>query len=40
MEENVLVIIDFDKAIERGFVVFSDHIAEMFKKDNPDHDEE
>lgn len=40
MEENALVIIDFDKAIERGFVVFSNHIAEMFDKDNPDHDEE
>jgi ParB-like chromosome segregation protein Spo0J len=39
MEDSALVIIDFDKAIERGFVVFSDHIAEMFKKDNPEDEE-
>jgi ParB-like chromosome segregation protein Spo0J len=39
MEDSALVIIDFDKAIERGFVVFSDHIAEMFKRDNPEDEE-
>ena len=40
MEDSALVIVDFDKAIEKGFVVFSNHIAEMFDKDNPAHDEE
>ena len=35
MEENALVIIDFDKAIERGFVVLSDGIRDAFKQDNP-----
>lgn len=38
MEESALVIIDFGKAIELGFVAFADEIRDAFKRDNP-HDE-
>lgn len=30
MEKSALVIIDFDKAIEQGFVIMSDHMAEAY----------
>lgn len=33
MEDSALVIIDFKKAIENGFVVLSDKIAEAFKNE-------
>jgi hypothetical protein len=33
MENNALVIIDFNKAIELGFVKISDEIAKMYKED-------
>jgi hypothetical protein len=36
MEQSALVIIDFDKAIENGYVVLSDEIAEQYKKDYVD----
>jgi hypothetical protein len=36
MEQSALVIIDFDKAIENGYVVLSDEIAEQYKKDHVD----
>ena len=35
MEESALVIIDFDKAIESGFVNLSNEIREQYLKDNP-----
>ncbi len=35
-EDSALVIIDFEKAIEKGFVVFSDNVREMFAHDNPE----
>ena len=35
-EDSALVIIDFEKAIEKGFVVFSDAVREMFTHDNPE----
>lgn len=35
MEDSALVIIDFDKAIENGFVVLTDEIREAFAKDYP-----
>lgn len=34
MEKSALVIIDFDKAIENGFVELSEQIAEQFKAEN------
>lgn len=40
-EESALVIIDFGKAIEQGFVVVSEGIRDAFKQDNPtDADDE
>lgn len=39
MEDSALVIIDFNKAIEQGFVAFSEGIKEQFKNDNPDDEE-
>jgi hypothetical protein len=35
MEESALVIIDFDKAIELGFVELSDEIALQFNEGKP-----
>ena len=35
MEDSALVIIDFDKAIENGFVNLSNEIREQYLKDNP-----
>jgi ribosomal protein L7/L12 len=34
MEKSALVILDFDKAIENGFVRLSDEIAELYKEDH------
>lgn len=34
-EDSALVIIDFGKAIEQGFVVVSEGIRDAFKQDNP-----
>ena len=36
MEKSALVIIDFNKAIEYGFVKLTQEIAEQFEKDYPD----
>lgn len=36
MENSALVIIDFDKAIEKGFVKLSEEIANQYKEDYPD----
>lgn len=36
MENSALVIIDIDKAIERGFVVMSEKISEQYLKEYPD----
>lgn len=36
MEKSALVIIDFDKAIEYGFAVLSDEIAEQYIEDSKD----
>jgi len=36
MEDNALVIIDFEKAIENGYVSLSDRISEQYLKDYPD----
>lgn len=36
MEDNALVIIDFDKAIENGYVTLSDKITEQYSKEYPD----
>ena len=33
MEQSALIIIDFDKAIENGYVKLSDEVAESFKLD-------
>lgn len=38
MENNALVIIDLDKAIEKGFVVMSDKISEQYGKEYPDEE--
>lgn len=35
MEQSALVIIDFNKAIEYGYVKLSKEIAEQYKKDYP-----
>ena len=35
MENSALVIIDFDKAIELGYVKLSEEIAAQYKKDYP-----
>ena len=39
MENSALVIIDFDKAIENGFVKLTDEINDMFQGDEADEDE-
>jgi ParB-like chromosome segregation protein Spo0J len=39
MEESALVIIDFGKAIELGFVTLSEGIKELYQTDNPDDEE-
>ena len=39
MENSALVIIDFDKAIENGFVKLTDEINNMFQGDEADEDE-
>jgi hypothetical protein len=39
MEESALVIIDFDKAIENGFVIMTDEIKEAFAGDYDNGDE-
>jgi len=36
MEDSALVIIDFDRAIELGYVKLSEEIAAQYKKDYPD----
>lgn len=36
MENSALVIIDFNKAIELGYVKLSEEVAEQFKEDYPD----
>jgi hypothetical protein len=36
MENSALVIIDFDKAIEQGYVRLSDKISDQYTKDYPD----
>lgn len=36
MEESALVIIDFDKAIENGYVKMSEKMAELYGKEYPD----
>ena len=36
MENSALVIIDFDKAIEQGYVTLSDKISDQYTKDYPD----
>lgn len=38
MEQNALVIIDFDKAIENGYVVMSEKISEQYSKDYRDEE--
>lgn len=40
MEKSALVIIDFDKAIENGFVKLTKEMNEMFDLDETDEDEE
>lgn len=39
MEKSALVIIDFDKAIENGFIELSEEVAEQFKKENDGQEE-
>ena len=39
MENSALVIIDFNKAIENGFVVLTDEISGMFELDEVEEDE-
>jgi len=36
MEDSALVIIDFEKALEKGYVTLSDKISEQYLKDYPD----
>ena len=38
MEDSALVIIDFNKAIELGFVALSEKINDMYSVDNPDEE--
>ena len=40
MEDNALVIIDFEKAIENGYVVLSDKISEQYLIDYPAGEED
>lgn len=39
MEDNALVIIDFGKAIEQGYVRLSEEICEQYLKDYPDEEQ-
>lgn len=39
MENSALVIIDFDKAIEHGYILLTKNIMEQYKKDTADDDE-
>jgi len=34
MENNALVIIDFDKAIERGYIQMSEKISQQYSKEH------
>jgi len=36
MEDSALVIIDFEKALEKGYVTLSDKISDQYLKDYPD----
>jgi hypothetical protein len=36
MEDSALIIIDFNKAIEAGFVKLTERVAEQFKQDIED----
>ena len=38
MERSALVIIDYDKAVEQGFVKMSQAFADQFERDHPDED--
>lgn len=38
MEDSALVIIDFEKAIEQGFLAVSDEMKDLFRSDYPDLD--
>jgi hypothetical protein len=40
MEKSALVIIDFDKAIENGYILLTKNIMEQYKKDSSDDNEE
>jgi len=40
MEDNALVIVDFEKAIEQGYVVLSDKISEQYLIDYPSGEED
>lgn len=40
MERSALVIIDFDKAIENGYILLTKNIMEQYKKDTESGDEE
>jgi len=40
MEDNALVIIDFEKAIENGYVVLSEKISEQYLVDYPESDDD
>ena len=39
MEESALVIIDFNKAIEYGFVKLTDEIADQYSSEDDDNEE-
>lgn len=39
IENSALVIIDFDKAIEHGYILLTKNIMEQYKKDTADDDE-
>ena len=36
MEDSALIIIDFEKAIENGYVKLSDELSEQYQNENPD----
>ncbi len=40
MEDSALVIIDFDKAIEQGYVVLSEQVANQYKTDYSNEESE
>lgn len=39
MEDSALIIIDFDKAIEQGFINLSEQIVNQYKKDYSDEEQ-